>query len=142
MSAVFYLYLFFSSRRRHTRYISVTGVQTCALPIWVMFGLDCRLTGEDPDALVCDTDRERGAADGQQEVTGAPAPRLGERDDQVRRQGDLVDARPDLPDARASCGQRDLDVGRGVPLKAVEQGVPPLDPVRLAHESTLMWSTV
>src|ERR1044072_5019119 len=25
---------FFSSRRRHTRYISVTGVQTCALPIW------------------------------------------------------------------------------------------------------------
>ena len=25
---------FFSSRRRHTRYISVTGVQTCALPIF------------------------------------------------------------------------------------------------------------
>ena len=24
---------FFTSRRRHTRYISVTGVQTCALPI-------------------------------------------------------------------------------------------------------------
>ena len=29
---VFYVF-FFSSRRRHTRYISVTGVQTCALPI-------------------------------------------------------------------------------------------------------------
>ena len=27
------IYFFFSSRRRHTRYISVTGVQTCALPI-------------------------------------------------------------------------------------------------------------
>ena len=27
------LFFFFSSRRRHTRYISVTGVQTCALPI-------------------------------------------------------------------------------------------------------------
>ena len=27
------VYFFFSSRRRHTRYISVTGVQTCALPI-------------------------------------------------------------------------------------------------------------
>ena len=27
------MYFFFSSRRRHTRYISVTGVQTCALPI-------------------------------------------------------------------------------------------------------------
>src|ERR1044071_6798483 len=25
---------FFSSRRRHTRYPLVTGVQTCALPIW------------------------------------------------------------------------------------------------------------
>ena len=30
---VFYFF-FFSSRRRHTRYISVTGVQTCALPIF------------------------------------------------------------------------------------------------------------
>ena len=28
-----YFFFFFSSRRRHTRYISVTGVQTCALPI-------------------------------------------------------------------------------------------------------------
>ena len=27
---------FFSSRRRHTRYISVTGVQTCALPICLL----------------------------------------------------------------------------------------------------------
>src|SRR3546814_9286041 len=27
---------FFSSRRRHTRCALVTGVQTCALPIWVM----------------------------------------------------------------------------------------------------------
>ena len=29
-----YVFFFFSSRRRHTRYISVTGVQTCALPIY------------------------------------------------------------------------------------------------------------
>src|SRR3546814_19518780 len=28
------VYLFFSSRRRHTRCALVTGVQTCALPIW------------------------------------------------------------------------------------------------------------
>ena len=27
------VFIFFSSRRRHTKYISVTGVQTCALPI-------------------------------------------------------------------------------------------------------------
>ncbi len=30
---VLFFVFFFSSRRRHTRYISVTGVQTCALPI-------------------------------------------------------------------------------------------------------------
>ncbi len=30
---MFFFFFFFSSRRRHTRYISVTGVQTCALPI-------------------------------------------------------------------------------------------------------------
>src|SRR6056300_823359 len=27
------LFFFFSSRRRHTRFLNVTGVQTCALPI-------------------------------------------------------------------------------------------------------------
>ena len=31
---------FFSSRRRHTRYISVTGVQTCALPILKLYSLE------------------------------------------------------------------------------------------------------
>src|SRR3546814_10515709 len=34
----FHLFLccfFFSSRRRHTRCALVTGVQTCALPIWI-----------------------------------------------------------------------------------------------------------
>src|SRR3546814_697394 len=30
----FYVVFFFSSRRRHTRCALVTGVQTCALPIW------------------------------------------------------------------------------------------------------------
>ena len=30
-----FFFFFFSSRRRHTRYISVTGVQTCALPIYL-----------------------------------------------------------------------------------------------------------
>src|SRR3546814_3143274 len=29
-----YFIFFFSSRRRHTRCALVTGVQTCALPIW------------------------------------------------------------------------------------------------------------
>src|SRR3546814_9283244 len=31
---VLLLFVFFSSRRRHTRCALVTGVQTCALPIW------------------------------------------------------------------------------------------------------------
>src|SRR3546814_17227526 len=30
----YFLFFFFSSRRRHTRCALVTGVQTCALPIW------------------------------------------------------------------------------------------------------------
>src|SRR3546814_2082148 len=34
-SVVFVCCLFFSSRRRHTRCALVTGVQTCALPIYV-----------------------------------------------------------------------------------------------------------
>src|SRR3546814_6176088 len=31
-----FLFFFFSSRRRHTRCALVTGVQTCALPIWLI----------------------------------------------------------------------------------------------------------
>src|SRR3546814_3706035 len=31
---LFFFLFFFSSRRRHTRCALVTGVQTCALPIW------------------------------------------------------------------------------------------------------------
>src|SRR5213076_2200253 len=31
----FFFFFFFSSRRRHTRWLVVTGVQTCALPIFV-----------------------------------------------------------------------------------------------------------
>src|SRR3546814_6242534 len=34
MSYLQYLFFFFSSRRRHTSGALVTGVQTCALPIW------------------------------------------------------------------------------------------------------------
>src|SRR3546814_1384998 len=32
-----WLFFFFSSRRRHTRCALVTGVQTCALPIYLIF---------------------------------------------------------------------------------------------------------
>src|SRR3546814_8406110 len=55
---VFFLFFFFfSSRRRHTRCALVTGVQTCALPIFGRggdgairgAGLELRLYGVDPD---------------------------------------------------------------------------------------------
>src|SRR3546814_7091785 len=42
-------FFFFSSRRRHTRCALVTGVQTCALPIWLAV-----LVGKTPDALVAE----------------------------------------------------------------------------------------
>src|SRR3546814_9921350 len=38
----FVFFLFFSSRRRHTRCALVTGVQTCALPIYGLNGLASR----------------------------------------------------------------------------------------------------
>src|SRR3546814_9881397 len=38
---------FFSSRRRHTRCALVTGVQTCALPIWAgMIGVSILAAGQ------------------------------------------------------------------------------------------------
>src|SRR3546814_9619086 len=38
---LFVLFVFFSSRRRHTRCALVTGVQTCALPICCARSLRC-----------------------------------------------------------------------------------------------------
>src|SRR3546814_1369103 len=40
MLCVFVNFFFFSSRRRHTRCALVTGVQTCALPIYEIKSLD------------------------------------------------------------------------------------------------------
>src|SRR3546814_3693211 len=51
-------FFFFSSRRRHTSCALVTGVQTCALPIFFeMKGLRIELGGKCPDALVLDARR-------------------------------------------------------------------------------------
>src|SRR3546814_6824926 len=50
---MWFWFFFFSSRRRHTRCALVTGVQTCALPIWPAerLGQVSRALVEDP-ALV------------------------------------------------------------------------------------------
>src|SRR3546814_9938718 len=50
MCSVLLCFFFFSSRRRHTRCALVTGVQTCALPIFVPEGL-ARLKALDPASL-------------------------------------------------------------------------------------------
>src|SRR3546814_12239251 len=56
----FFVFFFFSSRRRHTRCALVTGVQTCALPISITpfddtilmsFDLDAGLHGHGMDEL-------------------------------------------------------------------------------------------
>src|SRR3546814_5757680 len=43
MVVVSWFFFFFSSRRRHTRCALVTGVQTCALPIYVQGASDAGL---------------------------------------------------------------------------------------------------
>src|SRR3546814_9921492 len=54
-SIVCLVFFFFSSRRRHTRCALVTGVQTCALPIYMLErGVDMEI-----DALVAVARRER-----------------------------------------------------------------------------------
>src|SRR3546814_6455926 len=49
------LVFFFSSRRRHTRCALVTGVQTCALPIW--------RPALEPDGVDDDVEQDRGGED-------------------------------------------------------------------------------
>src|SRR3546814_4385281 len=43
---------FFSSRRRHTRCALVTGVQTCALPIFEMNPARCRYLSDTLDSTI------------------------------------------------------------------------------------------
>src|SRR3546814_20009407 len=66
------LFFFFSSRRRHTRCALVTGVQTCALPIYEA----ARLSGP------CSTTIGVGALGGQ----GGSWPCSSQTSDEIRRQ--------------------------------------------------------
>src|SRR3546814_10838696 len=56
---LYFVCLFFSSRRRHTRCALVTGVQTCALPIFRMLSF-VPLPGVDPTALGLLSEQTRG----------------------------------------------------------------------------------
>src|SRR3546814_7556747 len=94
----FFVFFFFSSRRRHTRCALVTGVQTCALPIWGAFLGAAR----EQRALVVD-DRDHGGLQARHR-----------RRDQVLDRGDLL-----LVDAAA--GDHEDDGGARVLALAAEQ---------------------
>src|ERR1051325_7477882 len=88
-------FFFFSSRRRHARLRTVTGVQTCALPIWVL-----ALGGELPYRVRGGVLRGRaGGAGGEgpgripARVTGRLTEALG-RAESLRREGGLGHAAP------------------------------------------------
>src|SRR3546814_5711122 len=63
---------FFSSRRRHTRCALVTGVQTCALPIWLQRHLAGAIQAHVAGLVVGGErlDRKRGRAGEQQQRGG------------------------------------------------------------------------
>src|SRR3546814_2373350 len=52
-------FFFFSSRRRHTRCALVTGVQTCALPIYFTIALGTETAGLDAEGEVVATSDAR-----------------------------------------------------------------------------------
>src|SRR3546814_3399587 len=58
---LFSVFFFFSSRRRHTRCALVTGVQTCALPIYRKIAARCRYPAT-RSAQLQQPDRQRGGA--------------------------------------------------------------------------------
>src|SRR3546814_4894374 len=62
---------FFSSRRRHTRCALVTGVQTCALPIYTVFVVPPVRIAENPRPVQVP---ELGAPAPELEVVEIPAP--------------------------------------------------------------------
>src|SRR3546814_4893427 len=70
----YYFIFFFSSRRRHTRCALVTGVQTCALPIFADRAIDAKVAQEEWDAIVAafvTTVKQRRVAEGFEQAVDA-----------------------------------------------------------------------
>src|SRR3546814_1617113 len=106
------LYFFFSSRRRHTRCALVTGVQTCALPIFQSGG-----AGVDP---LAERDAAYGGGSGRQDAGADRGPQFDDGDsDRSRaafyRQGCGRDRewRPDVALDAGSPGDRRRTVVAG-----------------------------
>src|SRR3546814_1309864 len=75
-----FLCLFFSSRRRHTRCALVTGVQTCALPIYVLAVARLQATlqpGDGEDMLVSGQTKLMGGTQGLVDVERSEERRVG-----------------------------------------------------------------
>src|SRR3546814_7299453 len=78
--AVFLCYIFFfSSRRRHTRCALVTGVQTCALPIWCSWRLGLPCCGGRVNAAIGHRRGKSGEADIEPPPASLSAPRRDQR---------------------------------------------------------------
>src|SRR3546814_14696689 len=114
------MFCFFSSRRRHTRCALVTGVQTCALPIWpgdqalraALAGADgpvlgAALTFGAPGPVA--TDIEEAIADSAFPVVRRAA--AGTRDFSLRASGALIPAAPLRPVARLGPVNVPVDAG-------------------------------
>src|SRR3546814_9441285 len=70
----FFVFFFFSSRRRHTRCALVTGVQTCALPISIL-ALD--QTGERVVSIVAPRRQDAAVAATGRRIDALPRPFAG-----------------------------------------------------------------
>src|SRR3546814_2625852 len=106
-----FLVFFFSSRRRHTRCALVTGVQTCALPIWQQ-GVGAGQGGALVEHLVqlraVDAERERAA---EADVAQRRAP--------ARRDGVQVGIEREL---RAAADRPEVDLDAAVLLGLLQGG--------------------
>src|SRR3546814_4975292 len=96
------MFFFFSSRRRHTRGALVTGVQTCALPIY-----DLRARVADRETLARLTRREQGARGRAiEDGVADDAVVLADERARHRRAHDDAAARQALEIGRAACRER------------------------------------
>src|SRR3546814_9295770 len=63
-----FFFFFFSSRRRHTRCALVTGVQTCALPIFSMGRLFASISKENLNPIIISRSDDRETAADKAEI--------------------------------------------------------------------------
>src|SRR3546814_3355732 len=125
-------FFFFSSRRRHTRCALVTGVQTCALPIWRSWlepAVELRLPARQANACI----RQEGAkqADALRRISFAClSSRFSRSSSWIRARSALVGPGLD-PSSRSACRTHRRSVSAEQPiLPAIELIAPHCAPYR------------